>query len=132
MSILANILLFAALSLPYTDIYIAPEPQISLIRNETPSLQNLIVSKAKQYNVDENKVMAILNCESRFIPDAINTNTNGTKDYSYWQINSIHKNRALELGYDILKPEDNLEFGFILLSTEGDRHWNSSKKCWKG
>lgn len=84
-----------------------------------------------RYNVDSNLASKIIYCESRFEPQALNTNTNLTKDHSYWQINNYYwKDDMLKRGLDITNPDDNLEAGFIILSEKGTQPWSASKKCW--
>ncbi len=85
---------------------------------------------AVKYDVDPNLARKIIGCESSREPYAINHNKNGTIDYSFWQINSIHKKEAWRNNMDITNPLDNLEYGFILLSKEGVAPWSASQSCW--
>jgi hypothetical protein len=101
---------------------------------------------AIKYNVDETLARKIMQCES-FIygQEAENKNyrleynpqlgtttmVHWSTDVGYWQVNDFwHKESALSMGYDIYKWEDNLEYGFILASRDGLRHWKASRHCW--
>lgn len=88
---------------------------------------NLLSDK---YDVPFDLAYNIIRCESNFDSMAVNKNKNGTADYSYFQINSIHKQSALAEGYDITDPSDNLEYGFKMLSHQGPNAWYASRRCW--
>lgn len=85
---------------------------------------------AVKYDVDPDLARKIIACESSRKPYAINHNKNGTTDYSFWQINSIHAKEAWVNSLDITNPLDNLEYGFVLLSKEGVSPWSASQACW--
>ncbi len=54
-----------------------------------------------------------------------------SKDYGPLQINDhFHEAEMKQLNLNILKWEDSLYFGFILLSTQGLQPWSASKSCW--
>lgn len=90
------------------------------------------LSLASHYGVDQRLAWDIVTCESRFDQSATNTNSDMSKDFGYWQINNeYHEADAKKAGYDIYKPEDNLEYGFLLLKSDGTRHWKASEPCWK-
>jgi hypothetical protein len=95
------------------------------------TLDSEITRLASKYEQDEVLVRAIMKCESSMYPDVNHVNKNGTKDVGYFQINTVHWQRALNLGYDVVNDKwDNLEFGFLLLKEQGTRPWNASKSCW--
>ena len=80
---------------------------------------------------------AIIKCESGGKAYAKNINYRDgvpwSEDIGYWQINDYyHRESLLELGWDIYKPEDNLEAGFFLMKTQGVQPWDASKFCWNG
>lgn len=68
-------------------------------------------------------------CESRMY-NVNHLNRNGTTDHGIWQINDIHKKNMADLGLNIYKSEDTLEYGFILMKREGTKPWSASKSCW--
>lgn len=71
-------------------------------------------------------------CESHLRPHAVGTEAKVGSDHSYWQINSYyHEKSARAEGYDIYDPEENLEYGFILLKEQGVQPWVHSSRCWK-
>lgn len=59
-----------------------------------------------------------------------NRNKDGSTDFGVMQINSIHANRAMEMGHDICTLEGNLAFARVLYESEGTTPWNSSKARW--
>ena len=95
-----------------------------------------IIRLTKEYKVDEKLVRAIISCESGKNSKAINPNYN--KDGSFWSIdfslmqinNYFHFTSMEKLGLDYYDEYDSLEYGIILLSTEGTRHWQASRTCW--
>lgn len=92
-------------------------------------LRRTVAFVATMRNFNVPLVFNLIECESSFNPNAMHTNKNDTADIGLFQINSVHWERAKKLGYDVKKPVDNILFGFYLLSTEGLKPWNSSKKC---
>jgi soluble lytic murein transglycosylase-like protein len=83
-----------------------------------------------KYSVDAHMAKEIIFCESSDNPYAVNKNTAVGEDVGYFQINThYHLTKARQLGFDIFKPFDNLEYGFWLLKHEGTGHWDSSRSC---
>ena len=77
-------------------------------------------------------VKYIIGCESQYISNAINYNTAVGEDVGLFQINTYyHQERAVELGYNLYKPSDNLKFGKLLLDEQGLQPWAHSKHCWE-
>ena len=101
-------------------IYVA-SPRVEIV-----DVQELISLKAEAYGLDAILVSKIIECESRGLIDALNTNTNGSHDRGLLQINTIHDTGEL----DMLDPEDNLDFGLQMMQKQGTRPWKSSKHCW--
>lgn len=107
------------------------EPTEVIAPEMTPTVKEEIARLSAKYKQPETLAIAIIQCESEFIPDAKHTNSTSSVDYSYWQINDYwHRKDAKKAGYDIENPEDNLEYGFIMLKRDGTRHWKASKNCW--
>ena len=69
-------------------------------------------------------------CESDGSTTATHYNKNGTIDYGYFQINSVHKGAMKEMGLDYYNATDSIVYALHLASTEGVDPWYSSKKCW--
>ena len=67
--------------------------------------------------------VAIAKCESGLRAEATNDNKNSTRDFGYFQVNSVHK-------IDASDPVANAAFAKILYDEQGLNPWNSSKKCW--
>lgn len=105
-----------------------------------------ILRLSEKYNFNVELARKIIECESLvYGQNAENKNyrdewdgslmatssVHWSSDIGYWQINDYwHKEDALKIGYDIYNWKDNLEYGAILLSRDGTRHWNASKYCW--
>lgn len=89
------------------------------------------IALSEEYGQSYIVALSIMNCESRlsFIHNTT-LNRNGTTDYGYWQINEIHRGEALNQGFDITDPDQNLEYGMRLLQKQGVKPWNASKTCW--
>lgn len=106
-------------------------PNLEDISLQTKTVIHEVVLLAEKYNQDPFTALAVIKCESKFSPWASHLNINGTRDYSYFQVNSTHRKEALEYGLDITDPQDNLEYGMMLLTREGLTPWKSSRPCWE-
>jgi len=90
-----------------------------------------------KYDVASSTARAIIKCESQMYGSAINYNrlpdgTIWSEDRFYFQINDyFHKDTMTKLGLDYYNQWDSLEYGFILLSTQGVGPWYASKGCHK-
>src|SRR3990167_344963 len=87
---------FLLLFTPSTASYTAPEPQ-------NRSINDLITEYASRYGVSEKVVHKVINCESRYNPNAVG---DGGKSYGLVQIHlpshpSISKANALDSEYAI-------------------------------
>lgn len=99
------------------------------------TIDSEITRLTKEYKVDEKLVRAIIKCESQNNSKAINPNITDGKiwsiDWGSMQINSYFHFTSMEkLGLDYYNEYDSLEYGIMLLSTDGTRHWQASKTCW--
>ena len=114
------------------------------------SLQEKINALAKEYG--QNPVLAynIIRCEGmryetlgnnkNWRTRTIGYNQDGTAitqryvwstDIGPWQINDYyHEKTMAKLGLNIHDLDDNLRYGFILLSTQGTQPWSASRYCW--
>lgn len=59
---------------------------------EEQDMRLWVLNEVKKAGLNIKEAETIINCESRWQPDAIGVNKNGTYDVGLWQINSIHKN----------------------------------------
>lgn len=100
------------------------------------SLQAQVYRLAEEYHQDPALALKIIKCEGRMYNMAVNVNydANGvawSRDWGPWQINDYyHEKAALKMGLDIYDTEDNIRYGFILLSTQGTGPWKASQHCW--
>ncbi len=114
---------FAADTITYQRELTYPERIERLLNEIVPPL-------AKKYGTSAAIALKIIKCESRNIVNAIHKNTNGTVDKGLMQINSIHNERAKQLGFDLNVPSESLEYGMLLLGEQGTKPWGASKSCW--
>ncbi len=88
-----------------------------------------------KYDVSSTTVRAIIKCESQMYGGAINQNKTPSgevwsTDYGYLQINDyFHEDEMVKLGLDIHNEWDSLEYGFMLLKSQGLKPWSASKTC---
>ena len=84
------------------------------------NMQRQVYDIAKTYNLDWSLLMAIIEQESRFVPDAISP----TGDYGLMQINRInHSHLSVTLGiHDFLNPYDNVRAGAFMLRDLFDKY----------
>ncbi len=54
-------------------------------------MKKWVLARVAEAGLDPRTVEIIINCESRWNPDAMGVNTNKSVDLGLWQINSIHK-----------------------------------------
>ena len=59
-----------------------------------------------------------------------NANSNGSVDIGIYQINSVWRKKATELGFDLTKESDNKAMAMWIYKNRGTEDWYSSKKCW--
>lgn len=85
--------------------------------------------------VDVPVLAEVARCESTFRQTLPNGNilrgTVNKYDVGVMQINELyHKEKALELGYDLYSIEGNLGYARYLYDREGTRPWMASSGCW--
>ena len=71
-------------------------PSVNVPKAKPLSMKDYVLKEFAKANIDVKVAEAVINCESRFNPDAININTNKTYDAGLFQINSIHKDITLK------------------------------------
>ena len=93
---------------------IIPEYDIPLDKD----IQKYLFDKCKEYNVPYDLALGVIKVESNFNPSLIHKNSNGSRDYGLFQINTInHKWLSEELGItDFLNPYQNIDAGVYMLS----------------
>ena len=93
---------------------IIPEYDIPLDKD----IQKYLYDKCKEYNVPYDLALGVIKVESNFNPSLIHKNSNGSRDYGLFQINTInHKWLSEELGItDFLNPYQNIDAGVYMLS----------------
>ena len=108
-----------------------PIPTPTLVPN---MVQHPFVQMIQKYFPEQevNNAQNIAMTESSFNPQAINVNTNGTRDIGLFQINEIHAPEILkQFGYtmdDLLDPEKNMQVASWLFQKKGWQPWVAAKK----
>lgn len=69
--------------------------------------------------------VAVALAESSGRTDATNRNSNGSRDYGLWQINSVHS--ALLASGDKFNPADNARMAYQVWKSSGWRAWSTYK-----
>jgi hypothetical protein len=88
-----------------------------------------------KYGVASSTARSIIKCESSMYGEAINRNrlpdgTVWSSDFGPFQVNDyFHEDTMTKLGLDIHNQFDSLEYGFMLLSSQGVGPWKASAKC---
>lgn len=59
--------------------------------DEETEMKKWVLARVAEAGLESHIVNIIINCESRWNPDAMGVNTNKSVDLGLWQINSIHK-----------------------------------------
>lgn len=96
-----------------TNGTVSEEPQSS---SSQPDIEKMI---REAFPNDAENMLYIANAESRMKADAININSNGSKDCGLFQVNSIH-------GYDcewLKDPKNNIEAAKVVYSKQGKKAW---------
>lgn len=79
----------------------------------TPQLFRIIDTSSKKHGIDPHLISAVIHAESRGQNVVSRVNKNGTRDYGYCQINSVHRPEQPE---SFLDPETNIDMGCRFLS----------------
>ena len=89
-----------------------------------------------KFGNDSGKMLKIAKAESDMNAGAVNAkNTNGTKDYGLFQINSAHipdlkKAGIIKSSGDLLNEKNNIEAAAYVRTKQGDNAWKSSRAKW--
>jgi len=115
----------------------APVAQLAPVVEATEfNAPELVAVASKKYEVDLNLALKIARCESNLRQFNAKTGQvlrgrQNSADVGIFQINErYHLKQSKDLGYDIYKAGDNVEYAMYLLDKDGSRHWKASQKCW--
>jgi len=111
--------------------------QLEPVIYSTSTASLIIEAYAVKWGVDAELPKRIIYCESKSRADAVGKNYKNGKhwssDHGPWQVNDYyHAKEAAKLGYDIYDWKGNLDYGFLLYTRDGTRHWLASRPCWQG
>jgi len=96
---------------------------------EEQEMRLWVLNEVKKAGLNIKEAEIIINCESRWQPDAIGVNKNGSYDVGLWQINSIHKNlsNAEKMDY-----KEATKWAIEKRLKDGSwRAWSCSRKLYK-
>lgn len=118
-----------------TDSKIDLVAPVSIERKLT-AVEQLIVKASEKYGIHTETALAIARCESNLQQynedgDVVRGKVNPL-DVGVYQINEkYHLEMAEKLGYDIYTTKGNIEYAIWLMKNDGNKHWSSSRPCWK-
>lgn len=101
------------------------------------TLDSEIDRLATNYGISSSTVRAVIMCEGQMYGGAVHENKDEygqvwSRDWGSLQINDyFHEDKMHKLGLDIHNQFDSLEYGFMLMKSEGLKPWSASKKCWQ-
>lgn len=100
------------------------------IATTTQTFDQKVDALSRLFNVKPTLAKAIISCEGGASATSTNINTNGSVDIGPWQINSSNWPDAKKRGLDVSKIDDNILYGFLMMSDGGTHPWSASKFCW--
>lgn len=97
-------------------------------KSQNGSVEDIIRLIAKNECVDPDLCIRVAKCESGLNPNAINTNTDGSRDRGLFQINEkYHPEVSDAQAFD---PVYSTQFFCKAFKAGNLSWWNASKKCW--
>ena len=85
-------------------------------------IEQVIRVKAREYNLNENKMLALANCESKFDPLAVGDNGHSK---GLWQINDLYHDVSDEVAFDPILSTD---WAFQKIKNGQINLWSCAKK----
>ena len=96
------------------------------------AINEAVLDLSKKYEINVALAIKIIKCESGNKINAIGRGAKVGLDRGLLQVNDFyHGKKAKEMGFDLTKPVESLEYGIWLMEKEGTRHWKASAKCWQ-
>lgn len=98
----------------------------------TPTIEEIIISKAIDNNINPELFLKIAKCESGLKPDAQNKTSSASGIFQF--LNSTFFSYAHAYGLSTEDKNDPLiqaELAAKMISDGGLSHWNASKNCWQ-
>ena len=110
---------------------------LAIFFNLSYATTNYFEEAGEYYRIDPKILYSIAKIESKFNPNAINRNTNGTVDIGIMQINSVHMKELNKLGFrqeHLFNPKINIFAGAWILRQCFDKHGVSQDglTCYNG
>lgn len=110
---------------------------LAIFFNLSYATTNYFEEAGEYYRIDPKILYSIAKIESKFNPNAINRNTNGTVDIGIMQINSVHMKELIKRGFrqeHLFNPKINIFVGAWILRQCFDKHGVSKDglTCYNG
>ena len=106
-----------------------------MVFDEKEWVKSLIIAKAREFHIDEDLVLRIVNAESGFNPDAQNkiSSASGIAQFldSTFKNYCIDKFHLTETMADKNDPHIQAECMVRMIANGGLPHWNASRKGWQ-
>ena len=119
-------------SYPFYQIY--AYNLVSTQYNEKEWIKSIIISKAREFHIDENLVLRIVSAESGFQPDVKNKTSSASGIAQF--LNSTFKNFCIDKYHltetmaDKNDPHIQAECMVRMIADGKISHWNASRKNW--
>lgn len=101
------------------------EPVISPVVRNTDSMQDYVLNRMKEAGISPYEAYMVINCESRWNPEAMLVNKDMSVDRGIWQIsNKYHKEVSNSDAFDYKKAT---EHAIRIYKKSGWREWTCGK-----
>lgn len=121
----------------WTDWFTGGVREVVILTPPAPkTLDGEIDRLAIKYEVSSSTIRAVAKCESSLYGNANNKNIDSSgrvwsQDWGYLQVNDYyHEQTMANMGLDIHNEWDSLEYGFMLMKSQGLQPWSASRHCW--
>ena len=117
-------------SIPSVQSYEAPPAEV-----KERTIDSEISRLTLKMGLDETLVRKVIKCEGSVYGGLTHENKRKgvvwSRDWGPLQVNDFyHQSNMEKLGMDIHDDFDSLEYGLMLMKTQGLSPWKASKSCW--
>jgi len=107
----------------------SPSDKTAIIANSTNDKQAIIAAIQETFGKDAEQAIRIASCESGIRSEAIGHNSNGSRDYGIFQINSVHFGKIPvkdKVAY-LLNADNNIALAYQIYQRQGWNPWVCKK-----
>ena len=95
-------------------------------------IEDMVISKAKEFNIDSELFLRIAICESGLKTNAQNPRSTASGLFQFLNSTFFNYAKAYELPIDDKNdPEVQAELAARMIADGGLSHWNESRSCWE-